>query len=222
MRPPVLPHLKTFLATLLAVITIAGAFADSPDFAEGVKSYRKGNYSEAGEIFTQLHAQEPQDTKVTYYLAITSAQLGRFQQARAFYEEILLLDPNGEAAKLAQAGLKYLPAENAPLDLPPRFNVNEAAAMPQNIPQQVQPQAALPNGMSQQELMSLQMMMAQMGGGGNNQNGGGGMNMLPFMMPQGAGDGANPMSNMDPNVMSSMMMNQMMQNFDFSGSKDKD
>lgn len=193
-------------------------------FADGVRLYREGQYAKALNIFERLHQDNSTDVNTTYYLAITSAQLGRFKQAKGFYEQIVLLDPNGKAAQLAKDGMKYLPDTHEALDLPPKFqaqiqaNSPATGTPPQSANQPGAPQQAQASnsGMSPQDLQAIQMMM-MMGGG----NGGmGGMNqnnpmggMMPGMM------GGQGMQGMDPNIMSTMMMNQMMQNFDLSGGK---
>jgi hypothetical protein len=202
-------------------------------FEGGVKAYREGDYRQARKIFDALHARIPENTKITYYLAITEAQLGRFQQAQKFYGEIITLDPHGETAALAQEGLKYLPPETS-LDFPPRFNQPVTAEKP--VPGQSvtasQPgnppvAASAAPIVSPQDLMAWQMMMGQnnngMGGGNNNPMG----SFMPNMMMGGNGanssNGANSggMSAFDPNMMSTMMMNQMMQNMNPGGDQNE-
>jgi hypothetical protein len=68
-------------------------------------------------------------------------------------------------------------------------------------------------------MMMWQMMMSQFG----NQNGqNNGMSMLPFMMMPSDPNNPNSANKIDPNIMSNMMMNQMMQNFSLGGNKDED
>ncbi|HEY9687787.1 MAG TPA: tetratricopeptide repeat protein [Coleofasciculaceae cyanobacterium] len=202
-------------------------------FADGVKTYRDADYRAAKKSFARLHAEHPENSRITYYLAISEAQLGRFQQARALYQEIITLDPKSEAASLAREGLQYLPAEQAAMDLPPRFQEQkrnpapEGDAVSSSPPAQKQAVAAQPQAapspmanMSPQDWMMLQMMMGGQGGGGNGMNA-----MSPLMMmPQMGADPSNPngMGNIDPSVMSNLLMNQMMQNFSLDGSKDQD
>lgn len=197
----------------------APGWADT-DYLAGVQAYRQGQYAQAMQIFEDLHWAHPEDSRMTYYLAISEAQLGRYQQARQHYEEILTLDPNSEAARLAQEGLRYLPADTAALDLPPRFQAPpvEGGLAGANSSGNTAgtPGAATMGGMSPQELMMMQMMMGGLGGNGMQ----GGMNAaMPWMMmPQtGGAEG----QQIDPNVMSTFLMNQMMQNFSLDGgSKD--
>lgn len=195
----------------------------SVDFYAGVKAYREGHYPLSEKIFKTLHQEAPENAQYTYYLAITEAQLGRFQKAKQLYEEIVTLAPNGKAAVLAQKGLDYLPKEND-LDLPPRFQASDS-------PAETKPsEAAVPfsqsqtmgdsmrqgmQGMSPQDWMMMQMMQGQ----NNGQNNGtmGGMNPMGWMMMPGMNSGANGAGGYDPNVMSNMMMNQMMQGFGMGG-----
>ncbi len=190
---------------LLALGAWPLAWAEDP-FMAAVQLYRSGQYAEAEKQFAGMHAAQPEDVRVTYYLAMTEAQLGRYQQARSLYQQVLLLDPQGEAAALAQQGLQYLPSDNPGLDMPPRFQV-EAPAPAGQAPAPGTTQAATtPTGMSPQDMMMWQMMMSSMG----SQNGSGGMN--PWMMAMPGMQGGQ----MDPSAMSTMLMNQMMSDFNFS------
>lgn len=209
---------KWKIGLLLPFLLLHFAHAAQPDMestlTEGVAAYRDGRYLDAEKCFQQVHARHPENSKATYYFAITQAQLGRFKQAKSLYQEILTLDPNSEAAKLAQQGLSFLPEDTA-LDQPPRFQASgKAEKQPYTDPDNTTPKEQSQTGMSPQDMMMWQMMMAQMGG---NQQGG----MNPWalmMMPQMTGNGQNA-PKIDPNVMSNMLMNQMMQNFSLEGSR---
>lgn len=208
--------------------------AIDPRFESGVKAYRDADYNQALKLFEPLHRQAPENTGYTYYLAITEAQMGRFQVAKRLYNEIIILDPHGDTASLAKQGLQYLPSE-ASIDLPPRFNqqanVSTASAHPvaqtqaiavpsntlqaQNTPGASMLPAATGNalGMSPQDIMAFQMLMGQNGGmNGYNPMGA----FMPGMM-MGMPNGANGSAGMDPNIMSTMMMNQMIQNMNLGG-----
>jgi hypothetical protein len=210
-------------------------------FQEGVQAYREGHYASAYDRFYKLHKEHPENSGITYYLAMTQAQLGRFQKAKALYEEIILIDPNSRAAELAKEGLRYLPAsDGATLDLPPRFQSTPAASgqplagTPQGIPQPTMPGAAMGAGgypaMSPEDMQAMQMMQMMMGngmgdmgsmggmGGMGNMGGMGGMGNMGGMNGMGMnGMGMNGMGGMDPNIMSTMMMNQMLQQMNLGG-----
>lgn len=207
--------LRTGLLASVLLLQFAQAAPNEPtSFAEGVTAYREGRYLDAEKCFQQIRVQHPEDSKTTYYLAITQAQLGRFKQAKALYQEVLTLDPNSESAKLAKEGLLFLP-EGTNLDSPPRFQSNSKAVKdnPSVETQTGTTPPAVTSGMSPQDMMTWQMMMAQMGG--NQQQGG--ANPWAYMMPQMTGDPNAP--KVDPSVMSNMLMNQMMQNFNLDGNK---
>jgi hypothetical protein len=190
---------------------------------QGIELYREGQFAQAYTIFEKRHQTDPADVQATYYLAITAAQLGRVDAARRLYHEILLLDPNGQAGQMAREGLKYLPAGDEALDPPPRLQAagkNPVPATPAGptapkAPMTPSAEEAANGGMSPKEMQALQMMMGGGMGGGMNNGMMGGMNpmMMPFMM----GNGQN---GIDPNVMSTLMMNQMLQNFSFSDSNE--
>ncbi len=214
-------------------VASGSAPSDSDEFYQGVKAYREGDYKQAARLFALLHRQNPDNTRNTYYWAISEAQLGHFQQAKKLYEEILTLEPQGKAANLARQGLSYLPNETE-LDLPPRFqsvekpaekapepaktNEQTVTAPTNGVPTEAMIQAMKQNmqGMSPQDWMTMQMLMGQNNPYGGMNNGmSNGMNPMGMMMPGMMG--SNGTNGMDPNVMSNMMMNQMMQGFGFGG-----
>ncbi len=211
-----------------------------PDFYAGIKAYREGDYCQAEGLFEVLHRQQPENTQITYYLAITQAQLGRFQKAENLYKEIIQLEPQGKAASLAQKGLDYLPKEDD-LDQPPRFSsASQALPSKPSEPFSTAKAAAVTppatssasagdqttamaeamrqsmqagmQGMSPQDWMMMQMLQNQ----GQNNNNGANMNPMSWMMMPGM-NGATGSSGYDPSVMSNMMMNQMMQGFGTDG-----
>ncbi|MBX2861543.1 MAG: tetratricopeptide repeat protein [Vampirovibrio sp.] len=216
-------------------------------FEKGVLYYRQGFYDKAAAIFSTLHRQSPESVNTTYYLAISQAQLGKYDKARQLYLEIMTLEPNSKAGQLAEKGITYLPSQSLQLDQPPQFA--RVTPQPNRAYQTTQAnQTTLntrpgqqPNGtrqLSPQDLVTMQMMMQSGGnsfngaqGGGNgmgmNNMGTNGLGMNPMMMnylmgqqgqsQPGQGSFGQPGQSIDPNVFSSMMMNQMMQNFDMTG-----
>lgn len=221
---------------LLGIPTPSHSEALAPKgFQEGVQAYREGNYASAYDRFYKLHKEHPENSGITYYLAMTQAQLGRFQQARGLYEEIVLLDPNSRAAELAKEGLRYLPPDNGTtLDLPPRFQASPTApgqtfaGSPHGNPQPTMPSAPMGAGgyppMSPEDMQAMQMMQMMMGNGMGDMGSMGGMGGMGGMGNMGGmnsmgmnGMGMNGMGGMDPNIMSTMMMNQMLQQMNLGG-----
>lgn len=191
------------------------------DRTQAVDLYRQGKYLAAEQALSDLYRQHPEDSIAAYYLAMTQAQLGRFERARELYNAVLLLDPYSKAAALAKEGLKYLPEVTADnLDLPPRFNqmvqgMTQTPAQPQVAAQAAQ------TGMTPQDMMLMQMMMGQNGNNGGGMGGGFNPMMFGLMNQQPADpntlEGGGMFGNMDPSVMSTMLMNQMLQNFNMMG-----
>jgi tetratricopeptide (TPR) repeat protein len=221
---------NTFFQSALAIdlpggLSVGGLAKEETTMENGIHLYQEGQYPKASKILDAIHKEDPANLKVTYYLAMTHAQLGHYAQARKLYQEVAMLDPQGPIGHYAKEGLQYLPTQDGRLDPPPRFQaaVVHPAASPSNqaqtgispiqqnaVQQPVNPNQAMAeaNGMSLQEWQSLQMML----GNGNNNNSNSMNNMLPFMMGQGHGQGQS--QTLDPNIMSTLMMNQMMQNMD--------
>jgi Tetratricopeptide repeat len=206
--------------------------AEESAFFAAVQSYRKGDYTAARQAFSDFHRQNPDDVRAVYYLAMTEAQLGNFKQAERSYKEVIRREPDGKISLLAREGLKALPTE-ATLDSPPRFPTENTAPTAHGNAATISsplgntsPSALgtpVPAGMSSQDWMMLQMMMSGAGNtngmGGNSGGGNWGM-MAPMMMMQPSANGGAP--NIDPEVMKTILMNQMMQGFDLNPTKDKD
>lgn len=199
--------------------------SDESAFFAAVQSYRKGDYIAARQAFSDYHRQNSDDARAIYYLAMTEAQLGNFKQAERNYKEVIKREADSKLGSLAREGLKALPTE-ATLDSPPRFpteNTNTTMRGNGATDNTMMPGAAaasppVPAGMSAQDWMMMQMMMSGAGSGNGGNNGSWGA-MAPMMMMQPSANGGAP--NIDPEVMKTILMNQMMQNFDLNSS-DKD
>ncbi len=201
------------LMLFLCHVPLSGA--DTPAYEQGVNAYRNGDYEKAYRQFKDVIKTTPERVEAHYYLGISAAQLGRFKEAREAYQNTIKLAPNSEAGQLATDGLSYLPNPDS-LDVPPRISVNgNPAATQQATPQQPVAQNANPFGNMDPQAFQMMMMMNSMAGGG----GGGGFNpmmipMMQMMQGQAAGGADGQQRNMmSPEIIKSMMMNQMMQNF---------
>ena len=208
-------------ALSVAIFQLSLAMADDP-LSDAIASYRTGHYAQAQKTLSQVHQDDPANIRATYYLAITQARLGRYDEARQHYAEVQTLAPNSTEAAMAREGLQYLPAPGQ-LDRPPQPEQAALHTLPSQssatVVQTPQPYNA-PNagGLSPQDMMAMEMMM---GGNGNNNNNN---NFNPMaLMNMQQQQGGDPNSNhIDPSVMSTMMMNQMLQNFNFdSGNGNK-
>ncbi len=100
----------------------ASAPAYGASLEASIQLYREGKYVEAEKMLNTLHKRSPENTRITYYLAISEAQLGRVAMARKHYEEIILLTPNHDTARLSEIGLRHLPHSSQKLDPPPKLS----------------------------------------------------------------------------------------------------
>lgn len=235
-RPFVNYRLIPFCLSTLLLILSPGGFTAPPSipaemldtYDQGVMAYRDGHYDKAHKIFRQLVKQAPQSVEGQYYYAITLAQLGRFKEAKAAYEAVIRMAPQSEAAALAQEGLQSLPDPDR-LDAPPRFQAQNLQSNPvatqsgtgEHSAQQPQ-QNASPFGNVDPQMLQTMMMMGAFGGGGNGFN----PMMIPLMQsltrPQNGKPGEAPYGPaIPPESLSTMMMNQMMMDFNpFFGKDD--
>lgn len=224
---------KVYLVSIFTSLVICTAYA-APEslslswqalYDQGVEFYREGDYSKALKYFRQITQEVPESQESHYYYAITLAQLGRFKDAREAYENVIKLAPETEAAKLAQMGLEALPQPQQ-LDAPPQFYKNQNGESSVSNAPQVEAIPEQPTAQQQtnpafdSQAMQMMMMLGSMGGkGGINP-----MMMMPFMQ-QGMTSRQNPSQQdstpmIPPSALSTMMMNQLLQDFSFDSKSD--
>jgi tetratricopeptide (TPR) repeat protein len=169
--------------------------------AAAVSAYRQGHYQRAQDALQLHHQHSPPTAKSLYYQAITSAQLGQLDQAGALYQQIVSTYPGSPEAQLAETGLLHLQSLAQPeLDAPPGATPKQSPFTPAAI---------------SAEQLQLQGIMGLLGTPNNNATNTTDMSLMNLLMgipqqPNGLlpGVGANPVNPLDPNVMSSMLMNQ--------------
>lgn len=228
---------RTALSMLLAGMLWLPAALAAPEtvpehwqstYDNGVEAYRVGAYEKALKAFQQITEAMPECQEAHYYLAISLAQLNRYKEARQAYENVIRLAPQTEAAALAKEGLENLPDPHA-LDAPPRLKKRLFPKDAATVPGESEPKSETPvqppkpaTPMAGMDPQALQMMMllGSMGGGGNA----GGLNPMlwSYLQSMGTQTGdADSQHKLPPEMLKTMMMNQMMQNFDpFSSNKD--
>lgn len=199
--------------------TVLSTDRDAPElvtFAKGVQYYRAGLYQDACRLFVILTRKQPENTRYLYYLAISEARLGRFEDAKNHYQAILSINPDASEATLAKIGLSYLPKTTNQLDLPPQFQPppsrangirdgetlwNKGVAEPWRT-------SALPSG-SREAMQNWQALQMLMGGQATPGSSPGGMeSMLPWMIQQQGFQGKQNPAVLSE-MMNSMMMNQL-------------
>ena len=104
--------MKKYLIALLSIMvcltttTIAGAKSttSNSNLSSAIKLYKAGNYSQSYTAFSNIVQKDPSNIVAYYYLAITSAQLGRKDEAIANYDKVLSLSPSGRLEYYARKG----------------------------------------------------------------------------------------------------------------------
>lgn len=77
----------------------------TPELALAIKDYKAGNYSECYYKLEKILKEDSSNALAYYYMAITSAQIGRRNEAISNYEKVLMLSPeNNNLRRYAQKG----------------------------------------------------------------------------------------------------------------------
>ena len=78
-----------------------------------IKMYKAGNYSECYVKLTDYVKKDPANALAYYYLAMTSAQIGKKSEAISNYDKVLTLtSPNGNLGRYATKGKTCLETPN--------------------------------------------------------------------------------------------------------------
>ena len=72
--------------------------------ANAIRLYKAGNYSQSYIAFNNIVKRDPSNAVAYYYLAMTSAQIGKEDEAIANYEKVIHLSPNGQLGRYATKG----------------------------------------------------------------------------------------------------------------------
>ena len=103
--------MKKSILVLLAILVCASTsnFAiakntSNSTLASAIKMYRAGNYAQCYTTLTDLVKKDPSNAVAYYYLAITSTQIGKKDEAISNYEKVLELSPEGQIGLYAKKG----------------------------------------------------------------------------------------------------------------------
>ena len=103
--------MKKYLLLLLSVlictssINFASAKSTSnPALASAIRLYKAGNYSQCYTALNSIIKKDPSNAVAYYYLAMTSAQIGKKDDAIQNYEKVITLSPDGQLGRYAQKG----------------------------------------------------------------------------------------------------------------------
>ena len=93
------------LFAVLAMNTAYSKSIKSHSLTEVIKAYKAGNYSQSYYMLEDILKNEPGNALAHYYMAITSAQIGKKDEAISNYDAVLQLSPmNNNLNRYAKKG----------------------------------------------------------------------------------------------------------------------
>lgn len=81
------------IAILATTIGVSAKPDSNSDLTNAIMLYKKGNYSEAYVVLEKALLADPANALAYYYMAMTSAQIGKKDEAVTNYEKVLQLVP---------------------------------------------------------------------------------------------------------------------------------
>lgn len=100
-------QILTILAVLVCSMSIACVEAKnyaSPEVNSAIKMYKAKNYTQCYDTLKQVVTKDPSNALAYYYLAMSSAQIGKKEEAIENYNNVINLSPNGQLEKYAMKG----------------------------------------------------------------------------------------------------------------------
>ena len=102
--------IPALFAILIVTSSVGMVFAKpattSPATAAAIKLYKAGNYTQSYVTFTDLVKKDPSNALAYYYLAMSSVQLGKKEEAISNYEKVVEMSPNGVLGSYAKLGIR--------------------------------------------------------------------------------------------------------------------
>ncbi len=100
-------YILVLMTAIICASTMNFACAKSTSntaLANAIRLYKSGNYSQSYIAFNNIVKRDPSNAVAYYYLAMTSAQIGKKDEAVANYEKVINLSPNGQLGRYATKG----------------------------------------------------------------------------------------------------------------------
>ncbi len=103
--------MKKYVIVTLALVlcltgfNVAGAKTSSNSaLASAIRLYKAGNYSQSYLMLNNIVKKDPSNAVAYYYLAMTSAQIGKKDEALANYSKVISLSPDSKVGIYAAKG----------------------------------------------------------------------------------------------------------------------
>lgn len=106
-------YLLIALSLIICTASINSVFAAksttaNSKLAEAIKFYKAKNYTQSYLVLTDIIEKDSSNAAAYYYLAMTSAQMGKKSEAIENYAKVLELNPNLKLARYAEKGKRCL------------------------------------------------------------------------------------------------------------------
>ena len=96
--------LLTALICASSVNFVSAKTTSNASLASAIRMYKAGNYSQCYNTLTRIVEKDPSNAVAYYYLAMTSAQIGKKDEAISNYEKVINLTPNSQVGLYATKG----------------------------------------------------------------------------------------------------------------------
>lgn len=152
---------KSFLviiATFVVLSNISVAFAKSTSnssLSSAIRMYKAKNYSQCYTTLSDIVKKDPSNAVAYYYLAMSSAQIGKKEEAIANYQRVIELSPNGKLNVYATKGKTCL-------ETPDRCNDQDAVSELDNFVQSRFGSGFSEKARSEYEKQKIDNMMREM------------------------------------------------------------
>ena len=107
--------MKKSILVLLSIIVMAGTISSAPakstsnsSLASSIRLYKSGNYTQAYNAFNNIVKKDPSNAVAYYYLAMSSAQIGKKDEAIENYARVIDLSSNRQLTQYATKGKRCL------------------------------------------------------------------------------------------------------------------
>ena len=92
-----------------AVVSVSAKTSNNSELSSVISLYKQANYSQCYEQLTEIIKKDPSNALAYYYMGMTSAQLGKKEEAIANYGKAITLSPDGNNLnKYAKKGKRCL------------------------------------------------------------------------------------------------------------------
>lgn len=109
--------MKKYILVLLAALICTSTFnyasaktTSNSSLASAIKMYKAGNYTQCYSVLSNIVKKDPSNAVAYYYLAMTSAQIGKKDEAISNYDKVIKLSPDSQAGIYAAKGKTCLEA----------------------------------------------------------------------------------------------------------------